>query len=133
MEDRDTGPEGTPGTYIGIVEVDKKAVVTSGTYERYFEKDGVRYHHILDTKTGYPVRNNLKSVAIIADKGITADALSTTAFLFGLKKGMKYINSIPDTQALFITKDKEIYITDGIKESFYITNKDYFLKVLNDD
>ena len=67
---------------IGSVEINDKSVVTSGVYERYFEYEGKRYHHILDPNTGYPVKNELLSVTIISDKSVDGDALSTGCFVF---------------------------------------------------
>lgn len=123
-------PEGTPwnvgiqnpraphGRYIGIVSVKDKAIVTSGDYERFFEKDNKRYHHILDGKTGYPADSGLISATIIADKSIDADAMSTAAFKLGLEKGMELVESLNDFEAIFITKEKEVYITSGLKNIF---------------
>ena len=87
------------------VQITDSSVVTSGTYERYFEQDGVLYHHILDPKTGYPYNNELTSVTILSETSVDGDGLSTTCFALGLEKGMELINELPDTEALFITKD----------------------------
>ena len=116
------------GDYLGILSVKDKTIVTSGIYEKNFEQDGVQYHHILDTKTGYPADNNLAGVSIITDKSIDGDGLSTSAFLFGLEKGMELINSIPNAEAVFITKDKKVYLTEGAKGSFTLTNEEFQLK-----
>ncbi|WP_265444637.1 FAD:protein FMN transferase [Acetivibrio straminisolvens] len=111
-------PRGKDSSYIGIVSVKDKAVVSSGDYERFFKKDGVRYHHILDPKTGYPANTGLIGTTIISDYSIDADALSTTVFVLGLEEGMKLIESLEGVEAVFITEDKEIYVTDGLKDTF---------------
>ncbi len=96
-------------------QVKDKSVVTSGVYQRYFEKDGQLYHHILDTKTGYPIENDLYSVTIISDDSTDGDALSTFVFSMGLKKGMDYIESMPDIDGIFITSDNEVLFTSGVE------------------
>ena len=103
------------GEYAATIKVNNKSVVTSGVYERYFEKDGKIYHHILDTETGYPVDNGLYSVTIISDKSEDGDALSTGVFALGLDDGLKLINSLQDTEAVFITSNNDIVISDGLK------------------
>lgn len=111
--------------YIGILNVMDKTVVTSGVYERYFYENNKRYHHILDPFTGYPVENSLMSVSIVADKSIDADGLSTTVFALGLEKGAKLIEKLDGIDAIFVDKNKNIYITKGLKESFKITNNEF--------
>ncbi len=103
-------PFTTRGEYLGIVEVKNKSVVTSGIYERYFEENGVRYHHILSTETGYPVENELASVTVITQSSIDADALSTVLFAKGVEAGMTFLeNNFPEAGAAFITRDNRIY------------------------
>ncbi|MDR0402011.1 MAG: FAD:protein FMN transferase [Treponema sp.] len=75
------------GAYAGYVEVDESSVVTSGVYERFFVEDGKRYHHILDTRTGFPVENGLLAVTITSPSSMDADALSTAVFALGREKG----------------------------------------------
>ncbi|KEI05894.1 thiamine biosynthesis protein ApbE [Clostridium botulinum] len=116
------------GNYMGKVKLLEKSIVTSGIYERFFEKNGKRYHHILDTKTGYPVDNSLVSVSIIADKSIDADGLSTTTFSLGLNEGLKLIESLKGTEAIFVTKNHEVYVSSGLKDNFEITNSNFKLK-----
>ncbi|MFW5745297.1 MAG: FAD:protein FMN transferase [Spirochaetota bacterium] len=120
-------PDAARGQYIGIADVVDLSVVTSGTYERYFVEDGVRYHHILDTKTGYPVRNGLDSVTIIAGESIEADALSTAVFAMGLEDGLAFVEGLADAEAFFVTSEREVIMSSGMNEYFELTNEDYTL------
>lgn len=114
------------GSYFGTVNVTDKAVVTSGIYERYFIKNGKIYHHILDTDTGYPVDNNLASVTIVTGMSINGDALAKS-FCMGIDKGLAFIESIKGTEAIFVTRDKKVYITPGLKSNFKITDSAFKL------
>lgn len=105
--------------YIGILDVKDKAVITSGGYERYFEQDGVTYHHIIDPATGYPAQNGIVSVTIVSEDGTLADALSTSLFIMGLDKASDYWRAHQDEfDAIILTDDKTLYATAGIAESF---------------
>lgn len=117
-------PDGTPFS-VGIqkpfanrsetittVDITDKSVVSSGIYERFFEKDDVLYHHILNPQTGYPYDNSLISVTIISDQSVDGDGLSTSCFALGLEKGMELINSLPNVEAVFITSDYELHYSD---------------------
>ena len=106
-------PLSESGDIIGTVPAKDKTIVTSGTYERYFEEDGIKYHHILDSKTGYPADTNILSVTIIADKGCSADcdALSTGCLALGLDAGRKLIEKTDGAEAIFVDADGEIYTT----------------------
>ncbi|MDO4925938.1 MAG: FAD:protein FMN transferase [Turicibacter sp.] len=118
-------PNSSRGEYLGIAKVKNKSIVTSGTYERYFEQDGIIYHHILDPQTGYPVENNVMSVTIIADSSMTADALSTTAFALGVEEGLKLIESLDDVEALYVTADKRLYASSGFLDCFELTDESF--------
>ncbi len=118
-------PFTTRGNYIGILEVRDQAIVSSGNYERYFEEEGKRYHHILDPRTGYPSNNGIISTTIITNQSIDADALSTAVYVMGLEKGLALINSLADTEAVFITNEKKVYITSGLEEKFHLTNGEF--------
>lgn len=120
-------PYSSRGDYIGIVEVSNQTVVTSGVYERHFEEDGKRYHHILDPDTGYPVENNLVGISIIASSSIDADSLSTSAFALGLDKGIDLIERLDNVDAVFVTEDSEVYITSGLEENFKLTDSQFKL------
>ncbi|MFC7680530.1 FAD:protein FMN transferase [Paenibacillus sp. GCM10028914] len=120
-------PDLSRGNPIGNLKVENKTIVTSGIYERFFEQDGKYYHHILDSETGYPVDNNLSSVTILTEKSIDADALSTSLFSMGLEKGLEFAEQLDHIEALFITKDKKVYITSGMDEVLEMTNDSYTL------
>lgn len=101
-------PFSETGIPITSVKIKDQSIVTSGTYQRYFEKDGTIYHHILDPKTGYPCQNGLSSVTIITDSSLTADALSTTCFVLGPEEGLKLVNQLDNVDAIFINNENEI-------------------------
>jgi thiamine biosynthesis lipoprotein len=115
------------GQIIGTIEVKDKSIVTSGIYERFLEKDGKKYHHILNPFNGYPFDNEIAGVTIVSDKSIDGDALSTSVFSKGLKGGMEFIERIQGVEAIFVTKDKKIYITSGLKNNFKITKEGFNL------
>lgn len=101
---------------MGYVKITDMSVVTSGIYQRYFEKDNKIYHHIFDTSTGYPVENSLSSVTILCSSSMKADFLSTYVFSLGLKKGLEYIENEPNTEAIFITRNNKIHYSSGINQ-----------------
>lgn len=105
---------------IAKLKVRDLSVVSSGVYERCFEKDGVLYHHLLSTKTGMPIDNGLLSVTIISKSSADGDALSTTCFALGPERGMELINSLDDTYAVFITEDYALHLSDGTEAAFEI-------------
>lgn len=113
-------PDGTPfkigiqkpfassGTAALTLDLTDISVVSSGNYERYFEKDGRLYHHILSAETGYPVENELSQVTILSPDSTQADALSTLCFILGYEKAVRLLENYPDVQAVFITEDGQI-------------------------
>lgn len=107
------------GEMLGILAVQNKAVITSGGYERYFEQDGEVYHHILDPATGRTAKNGLISVTIVSEDGALADGLSTSLFVMGKEKAEQFWKAHSDQfEAILVTDDGEIYITEGIAEQF---------------
>jgi thiamine biosynthesis lipoprotein len=95
------------GTYVGYLELDEASVVTSGVYERFFTQNEKRYHHILDTLTGFPVENGLLAVTITAPSSMDADALSTAIFALGREKGSALAEA-NRAGAVFIFEDRTI-------------------------
>ena len=111
---------------LGSVTLAEGFVSTSGSYEKYFEQDGVLYHHLLDPETGYPAESGLVSVTVVAKSGVLSDALSTACFVLGREDGMKLLEEF-DAEGIFINSDNNITVTDGLKDRFTRTSRDYTL------
>ncbi|MCL1808265.1 MAG: FAD:protein FMN transferase [Clostridiales bacterium] len=120
-------PDEESDKIMGMIEIADKSLVSSGPYERNFTYEGKKYHHILNPKTGFPVDNELLQVTVISDESITGDALSTCAFLLGLEQGMELIDNTPGVSAIFVTKDKQVYLSMGFGEKFTILDGEYSL------
>jgi FAD:protein FMN transferase len=114
------------GAYLGIANLSDKTMVTSGVYERYFIKDGKRYHHILDTKTGYPVDNGLMSVTVVAPKSFDADGFTTTIFALGRARGMA-LAAEKGVDVIVVDKDRKVYMSPGVSTYFEITDSAFSL------
>ncbi|WP_255307050.1 FAD:protein FMN transferase [Paraliobacillus sp. PM-2] len=115
------------GKIVGKLHASNQSIVTSGIYERYLEVDGERYHHILNPIDGYPYKNKIAGVTIISEKSMDGDALSTLIFSKGLKEGLSYIEKQEGVEAIFVDKDRQIFITSGLDNEFELTNEAFKL------
>ncbi|MFN3967167.1 MAG: FAD:protein FMN transferase [Endomicrobiia bacterium] len=108
-------PRKKNGQIMAILEVKNKAVTTSGDYEKYFEYQGKRYHHIIDPKTGYPSTNCI-SVTIIADDATSADALATGVFVLGAEKGLELVEKLDGVECIIVDSSEKIHLSSGLKD-----------------
>lgn len=125
-------PRGEEGEYMGALsfsqeEGDCTFVSTSGDYEKYFEKDGVRYHHILDPKTGAPADSDLISVTVISKSGFLSDALSTACFVAGREKAMEFADLF-QVDLVLIDNEGTVTVTKGAEATFERLNEEYRLE-----
>lgn len=118
-------PDGTPFTVgitdpsdgssvYGTIKAEETAVVTSGAYQRYFEKDGVIYHHIIDKRTGAPAETDLASATVLSADGAEADALATALFMMGKERAIAFDREHEDIKCILIDKNNEVWTSDGI-------------------
>jgi FAD:protein FMN transferase len=116
------------GAYLGVASLASATMVTSGIYERFFidEKSGKRYHHILDTRTGYPVDNGLMSVTVITPKSFDADGFTTTIFAMGRVRGMALAKE-KGVDVIVVDSDKKVYMSSGVGAYFEITDSSFSL------
>ncbi len=122
-------PRQADGCMLGLLDVPGGTCIsTSGDYEKYFEENGKRYHHILDGSTGYPSKSGLISVTVICDSGLVSDGLSTACFVLGLEKGLPLLEKY-GAEAVFVDKAKNVYVTEGAKFTLDNTD-DYQIKEL---
>ena len=129
VRDPESGEDKTAS--MGILRISSGFVSTSGIYERTFEQDGVSYHHLLNPKTGYPENNDLFSVTVVCENGAMSDGLATACFLLGIEKGMDLLKNY-DAEGIFLTKDHEVVLTDGLIGSFEITSEQYTFSTKGD-
>lgn len=120
-------PDQSRGNSLGTITLNDEVINTSGVYERFFIQDNVRYHHIFDPRTGYPIQNGLESVTIIGKDAVEAEALTKGIFVMGVEEGLKYIESLDGVEAIFIAEGQKIYATSGLKDRLKISDTSYTL------
>jgi thiamine biosynthesis lipoprotein len=103
-----------PNTVIHNLSLIRGSVVTSGPYERFFEFEGKRYHHILNSRTGHPVNTDLASATVISERSIDGDGYSTTLFALGSHEAFVFAETIPGIEALLVRKDGRLLRTSGL-------------------
>jgi len=111
-------PFGNEGEVILSIKDTDRAIVTSGPYERYFEADGRKYHHILDTGTGEPVENDLYAVTIVGEKGVMSDALSTACYCLGYERSLELLKGLDGYEGIFIYDDYSYATTENFPEKY---------------
>lgn len=120
-----TDPRSESGEFLGTIGIDGTHFFsTSGDYEKYFIQDEIRYHHILDPSTGYPARSDLISVTIMCDNGLISDGLSTACFVLGREKSIELLKKY-NAEAIFVDEEKNVYLTEGIRDNFELTQEGY--------
>jgi FAD:protein FMN transferase len=102
------------GTVLAWIDLQDEAISTAGDYERFFEREGVRYHHILDPRTLQPARN-CQSVTVVAREGIWADGLDTGIFVMGVKLGMQLVEALPDVEAIIVDYEGHVHVSSGLR------------------
>jgi FAD:protein FMN transferase len=103
-----------PGEVVAVLPLENVAISTSGDYERYFEADGVRCHHVIDPRTGKSPSSSIHSVTILADDGLTTEGLSKCLFVMGLDKGMRLIESLPGVDAVVVDAAGALHFSSGL-------------------
>lgn len=104
--------------YLGVLSLTDQTSSTSGGYERYFEADGVRYHHIIDPATGYPAQSGLCSVTVVSPDGLLADALSTALFILGPEKALDYWREGSGFELILCGENHVVTVTEGLEDTF---------------
>lgn len=111
-------PRGESGEYFGVISLDGQIMATSGDYERYFEQDGIRYHHLIDPRTGSPARGGLISVTVISEDGMLADLLSTALFVAGKEEVLAHHLDRPDYQVIAVDEEMQVYCSAALEGIF---------------
>lgn len=123
-------PEENNNGILGVLPASNTSIITSGTYERYFYKDGVKYHHIIQPATGYPADNGLMSVTVVGKSGLVADAFSTAVFLLGRDEGLAFVERT-GIEAIIVNNKKQVYYSDALKGKFELIADSYSINLEN--
>jgi len=113
-------PRGPADRSFAALDLTNGTLSTSGDYERFFMRDGRRYHHILDPDVGEPARG-CRSVTIVASTAVLADALSTGVFVMGPEAGMALVERLPEVEAVIVTADNRVLVSSGLKGTLAVS------------
>jgi len=116
-------PDGLRNELAYVLDLTNTCISTSGDYEKYFEKDGIRYHHIINPKTGMPARGT-KSVTVITPNATLADALSTAFFVMGPAESIKFANRFPNLDVIIIDNDLKHHLSNGVEKNIFLKLED---------
>lgn len=122
-------PFGNKNEYFAVLNITDCFVSTSGDYEKYFEKDGIRYSHTFDATTGSPVQNDISSVTVVANNGMLSDFLSTVIYIEGIEKGVE-IAEIFDASVVIVKKDKTVLVSKELKDKFTLKDDSFSVSVI---
>jgi len=113
---------------VGTLPLYNQALLTSGTYSRYlaYQNTQTFYHHIFDSRTGFPFDTDIVSMTIIADTGLLGEVYTTIVFAMGIEAGLAYVEAHPSIEALFISSDNGIYLSTGLQDEFSLLLEDEF-------
>ncbi len=125
-------PDGTQNSCIASFLLRDGVVAVSGGYERYFEQEGIRYHHILDAVTGYPVKTDIAAVGVVCRDGLRADLLSTTLFCWGKTKALQWMRTAPDA-VLLLDTDGTLYVSQCLQDGFRVEKPDINVIVIENN
>lgn len=123
-------PWGEAQDWLGILQAENEFIIASGDYERGFEENGVRYHHILDPKTRRPAESDLRETVVVSKNGSRGDILSTALFVMGKEKAVDYWKSMRDFEMILVSSDGRILITPGLAARFTLSQDSYILEVI---
>lgn len=107
-----------PGTALAVIQTTDRSLVSSGNYQRFFEQDGTRYHHIIDPETAAPVDTDINMVTVVCKDSTTADCLSTSLYVMGEEKTVEYWRNNKDLFEFVMVKDDELLCSKGLKNKF---------------
>lgn len=111
-------PQGSENEWILALPLSERFVITSGDYERFFEEDGRKYHHILDPETGYPAESDLLACCVVSENGAEGDALSTALYVMGKETAISFWREREGFELVLIGRDRTVTLTEGLAESF---------------
>ena len=108
--------------HLGILAIENQSVVTSGIYERFLMVDGKRYHHLLDSQTGFPFETRMASLTIVANQSLTCEIWTSRLFGLPISEALAVIEQHPELEGIIVDQENQVYLSSGLK-SFYYPNR----------